>query len=223
MCTGSITQWGEVSKGKKDRSRSKAKESITTTIGETTTGPRTSRGGRTAHEGGRGGRGRGTDRGRGGRGRGGTTAHTNGARAKEASELSIPTEESTAWDTTTKNHDGQDIPETTKPSEIGSGVATEAASTTAVAAAKTTSSVIPEGVKKSWASMFKQPAPTPAPKKEPSTVQKYFYSPGIVLRGQLTIMQGTKYLRSRTCRIRTRATRTRGCDAPTRPRAVIAA
>src|SRR5277367_1823684 len=78
LCTGSITQWGEVSKGKKDRSRSKAKESITTTIGETTTGPRTSRGGRTAHEGGRGGRGRGTDRGRGGRGRGGTTAHTNG-------------------------------------------------------------------------------------------------------------------------------------------------
>jgi hypothetical protein len=181
LCTGSITQWGEVSKGKKDRSRSKAKENITTTLGETSTGPRTSRGGRAAHEGGRGGRGRGTDRGRGGRGRGGANAHTNGARAKEASELSVPTEESTAWDVAPKSHDGQDAPETTKPAETWSGVAMEAASTTAAAAAKITSSVIQDGAKKSWASMFKN-TPTAAPKKEPSTVQKYIYSPLISLR-----------------------------------------
>jgi hypothetical protein len=180
LCIGSITQWGEVSKGKKDRSRSKAKESITTTLGETATGPRTSRGGRAAHEGGRGGRGRGTERGRGGRGRGAATSHTNGARTKEASELSVPTEESTAWDTTSKSNDGQETVEATKPAETLSGAAAEAASTTAAAAAKITSSVIPEGVKKSWASMFKpapapSPAPAPAPKKEPSTVQKYLF------------------------------------------------
>jgi hypothetical protein len=181
LCTGSITQWGEVSKGKKDRSRSKAKESTTTTLGESTTGPRTSRGGRAAHEGGRGGRGRGTDRGRGGRGRGGATVHTNGTRAKEASELSVPTEESTAWDTTPKTHEGQDTPETTKPAETWSGASAEAASTTAAAAAKITSSVIQEGVKKSWASMFK-PTPPVAPKKEPSIVQKYIYSRLIALR-----------------------------------------
>lgn len=184
LCVGSISQWGEVSKGKKDRSRSKAKESITTALGESTTGPRTSRGGRAAHEGGRGGRGRGTDRGRGGRGRGGAAAHTNGARAKEASELSVPTEESTAWDTTPKSRDEQDAPETTKPAETWSGATAEAPSPTAAAAAKISSSVIPEGVKKSWASMFKPaPVPAPAPKKEPNTVQKYFYSLGIALRG----------------------------------------
>jgi hypothetical protein len=180
LCTGSLTQWGEVSKNKKDRSRSKAKESVTTTLGENTTGPRTSRGGRAAHEGGRGGRGRGTERGRGGRGRGAATAHTNGARTKEASELSIPTEESTAWDTTPKNNDGQETAEATKPAESWSGAAAEAASTTAAAAAaaKITSSVIPEGGKKSWASMFKPapaPAPSPAPKKDSSTVQKYLF------------------------------------------------
>jgi hypothetical protein len=204
LCTGSITQWGEVSKGKKDRSRSKAKESVTTTLGETTTGPRTSRGGRAAHEGGRGGRGRGTDRGRGGRGRGGVTAHTNGARAKEASELSVPTEESTAWDATSKNHDGQDTTEATKPAGTWSGAAADAASTTAVAAAKITSGVIPEGVKKSWASIFK-PVPAPAPKKEPSTVQKYIYFPIMRCEPMLTIRQGTKYHGYRANRIRTRA------------------
>jgi hypothetical protein len=63
--------------------------------------------------------------------------------------------------------------DTAKPADTWSGAAVEAASTTAAAAAKITSSVIPEGVKKSWASMFK---PAPAPKKEPSPVQKYFYS-----------------------------------------------
>ncbi len=172
---GSITQWGEVSKGKKDRSRSKVKENITTTLGETATGPRTSRGGRAAHEGGRGGRGRGTDRGRGGRGRGAATAHTNGARTKEVSELSVPTEDSTAWDTT-KNNDAQETLETTKPADTWSGAAAEAASITAAAAAKISSSVIPEGMKKSWASIFKPtPAPAPTPKKEPSTVQKYLF------------------------------------------------
>jgi hypothetical protein len=170
LCIGTITQWGEVSKVKKDRSRSKAKESITTTLGETTTAPRTSRGGRTAHEGGRGGRGRGTDRGRGGRGRGGTTAHTNGTRAKEASDLSVPTEESTVWDTLPKNNEGSDTLEAAKPADMWSGATADAATTTA----KITSSVIPEGVKKSWASILK-PAPAPA-LKEPSPVQKYFYS-----------------------------------------------
>ena len=169
---GSITQWGEVSKAKKDRSRSKAKDNVTTTLGETAVGQRASRGGRAAHEGGRG-RGRGTDRGRGSRGRGATSVHTNGTRTKETSDLSVPTEESTAWDPTPKNSENSDSVDNAKPADTWGATAAEAASTTAAAAAKTNSSMIPDGAKKSWASMFKPtPVPVPTPKKEPSTVQK---------------------------------------------------
>jgi hypothetical protein len=169
---GTITQWGEVSKNKKDRSRSKAKDTITTTLGESPNGPRASRGGRSAHEGGRGARGRGNERGRGGRSRGGSVNHTNGGRTKEASELSIPTEESPAWDAKPKDHDVLESMEATKESDSWGATEAEAATTTAATAAKITSSVIPDGVKKSWASMFK-PTLAPAPKKEPSPVQKY--------------------------------------------------
>lgn len=161
-----------MSKAKKDRSRSKAKDTVTTAVGDATN--------RGASRGGRGqferGRGRGTDRGRGGRGRGAASAHTNGTRAKENTGLSVPTEESTAWDAKAKKDEPTAQEESDKQPETLTAAATQAASTTAAAVAKVTSSVIPEGVKKSWASMFKPaPAPAPVPKKEPSPPQKYVH------------------------------------------------
>lgn len=131
---------------------------------------RVSRGGRAGFEGGRG-RGRGTDRGRGGRGRGASVAHTNGSRSKENTDASVPTTESTAWDTAATN-EAPSLDTTTKPSgeESWASTATTTASTTAAATTKATSSIIPDGVKKSWASMF---APVPTPKKAPEPAEKY--------------------------------------------------
>lgn len=171
---GTISQWGEVSKNKKDRARSKApKDSVTTTLGETTNGPRTHRNGRGAYEGVRGGRGRGSERGRGGRGRGATASQTPSTRVKESTDLSVPTEESPAWDTT--QNETSDSLDTSKPSETWSGAAVDAASSVTTTAAQVTSSLIPDGAKKSWASMFKaSPTPSPVAKKEPVVVaEKY--------------------------------------------------
>ncbi|KAI6809546.1 hypothetical protein KC350_g12899, partial [Hortaea werneckii] len=122
----------------------------------------------------RGGRGRASDRGRGGlRGGRGGHATTNGPQ-KDAVPASIPTNESAAWDTTTtttaesapsKNttadaakESGQDAGQ----SSWGNVVTSEATPATASEGMK--SSLIPDGgPKKSWASMFSQPKPAPAP------------------------------------------------------------
>ncbi len=127
-------------------------------------------------DGGRGGRGRGTDRGRGGRGRGASVAHTNGSR-KENAEVSTPTPDSTAWDTPAATGDStawetakatDDSLDTSKPAqETWSTSATSAAQ----APVQVTSTIIPDGVKKSWASIF---APPPAPKKAPEPVVPNF-------------------------------------------------
>ncbi|KAL6403280.1 hypothetical protein AUP68_12620 [Ilyonectria robusta] len=98
IAEGSISQWGEVSKPKKT-SRAKAKDQIPapSSTDASSTAPRTARGGRAVSEGGRG-RGRATERGgRSTRGRPAQAPPTNGARNKENQELSIPTEESSAW------------------------------------------------------------------------------------------------------------------------------
>jgi hypothetical protein len=189
--TGTISQWGEVSKTKKDRSRSKVKDATVTSYGETTNHTRPSRGGRAGLDSGRGGRGRGADRGRGGRGRGTSTAHTNGSRNKENIDISTPTAESDEWnvagttetaagdstskptaesgDLDTKPSDSWD---STKPAQDTWGSAATGAAATAAAttAANATSSIIPDGVKKSWASIFAKPTPAPAPKKAPEPV-----------------------------------------------------
>jgi hypothetical protein len=154
--TGSITQWGEVSKTKKDRSRSKAKDATVTTFGDSTKEGRVARGSRTGTEGGRG-RSRGAERGRGSRGRGASTAHTNGSR-KDNTEPSVPTTESTAWGAASTGEE--------QPANDGWGpIATDTSAT-----AKAPSSIIPDGVKKSWASMFATPAP--APKKVAAPAEK---------------------------------------------------
>jgi len=173
---------------KKDRSRSKAaKDATVTSFGDATNQSRTSRGGRAGFDSGRGGRGRGTDRGRGGRTRGASVAHTNG-RNKETAETSIPTPESTAWEAPATGDSwdapktGDDSWDTSKPAEVGWG---ESASSTVKAAADATSSIIPTGVKKSWASMFA--APPPAPKKAPEPVVEKFVASHSLHRYLLTL------------------------------------
>lgn len=166
---GTISQWGEVSKTKKDRSRSKAKDAAV--FGDVANQTRNSRGGRGGFDTGRGGRGRGTERGRAGKGRGASVAHTNGARKENVVE-STPTVESNAWDTAeTPAWDNSakaaeaPVEENSWDSSAGGATATPAA-----APAAQISSIIPDGVKKSWASIF---APAPAPKKAPEPVEKY--------------------------------------------------
>lgn len=151
---GSVSQFAEVPKKAKDRSRSKAKENVAPTDGALGVrggrieGPR--RGGDSV----RGGRGRGTDRGRGGFGgtRGGRGGTTTGPRAPS----SIPTTESAAWDTTSAG---------TEPKENGQAAeqakeASEPKSTVEAAA-----SAVAGAAKKTWASMFSAPKPAPAPPK----------------------------------------------------------
>ncbi|KAI7392491.1 hypothetical protein KC332_g13262, partial [Hortaea werneckii] len=122
----------------------------------------------------RGGRGRASDRGRGGlRGGRGGHATTNGPQ-KDVVPASIPTNESAAWDTTTttaadlapsKNTTADAAKEPGQEagqSSWGNVVTSE--STPATASEGMKSSLIPDGgPKKSWASMFSQPKPAPAP------------------------------------------------------------
>lgn len=194
---GSVSQFSEVKKNK-DRARSKVKDEPATAgaPSQSTLGTRGARG-RGGFEGARGGRGRGgVERGRGGqRGRGGhaSTAATNGSLSTDAGATSVPTTESSAWDTTTAA--ASTAWDSTTPAEPAAqggwdNSATEAPKDATAAAqgawgeivtsetipAIAASTVIPEGgAKKSWASMFsqpkpvvpktvaKQPAPAPAP------------------------------------------------------------
>src|SRR5437764_1484071 len=104
LLIGNVSQWGEVKKKTKDRSRSKVKDS-TSGHPDGASG-RGARGGRGGVESGRSGRGRGSDRARGPTraGRGGVNGPTAGARSsgKEnyGEKISVPTEESQAWNAT---------------------------------------------------------------------------------------------------------------------------
>lgn len=151
---GNVSQFAEVKKSK-DRSRSKVKETLTPGTEATGSSSRGTRG-RGGHDSLRGGRGR-TERGRGGfRGsRGGAHAPTNGTRA--TGPTSVPTFESSAWDTPApaenveNNHAAAwDQPATTQTVEVE--------------APKSNASP-QSGAKKTWASMFAKPKPTPAPPK----------------------------------------------------------
>ncbi|SMY20998.1 unnamed protein product [Zymoseptoria tritici ST99CH_1A5] len=179
---GQVSQFAEVKKSK-DRARSKAKEDSTIAGATDKPGfaPR-GRGGRGGLDGTRGGRGRGVERGRGGQ-RGGRGGHatTNGTEAPGAT--SIPTTESSAWDTpaatTEVTNDSWDdsnadvSKDAADPSQSGWGNVGTADTTPAAVEEEKKSSLIPEGVKKSWASMFAKPktAPAPAVPKQVSTKQ----------------------------------------------------
>ncbi|KFZ06031.1 hypothetical protein V501_07789 [Pseudogymnoascus sp. VKM F-4519 (FW-2642)] len=150
---GTITQWGEVSKAKKDRSKSKVKETAANIHTDSGNAPRAARSGADS---GRGGRGRGSsERARGGRGRGAAAVQTNGTHTKPAAPLSVPTDQSVVWNASTKEAPSDD----TKPEESWGGAADIAKAVV--------STVVPDG-KRTWASMFKaEPAPKPVEKKAP--------------------------------------------------------
>ncbi|CAI4217146.1 unnamed protein product [Parascedosporium putredinis] len=145
---GAVSQWGEVSKSKKTRSKPKDAVSASATA-DTHSGPRPSRGGRIVSESGRG-RGRGVDRGgRAPRSRPAQPA-TNGTRKE--SGLSVPTEESNAWDT----------------KKSGSDTRGNAAPEQPAAAAEPAKAAPPT---KTWASMLRQataPKIAPKPKEAPA-------------------------------------------------------
>ncbi|EMC92877.1 hypothetical protein BAUCODRAFT_125834 [Baudoinia panamericana UAMH 10762] len=170
---GNVSQFSEVKKTK-DRARSKAKEEPAM-AGASDKAPMRGGRGRGGFEGVRGGRGRGSDRGRGGlRGGRGGHATTNGTQ-KEASTVSVPTTESSAWDapnTTETVNSGWDTAAADTTKEVAAdagqsswGNVVTAESTPAAASEGMKSSLIPEGgPKKSWASMFAQSKPAPAAK-----------------------------------------------------------
>lgn len=164
---GTISQWGEVSKQKKPKAKN---DTFTTTIVDSAAGnARTGRGGRI--EGGRG-RGRATERGGRGGSRGKSTfPATNGAPSTRPKEtpLSVPTEESSAWDT----------PKPADDTTGGWGESTETpapavADSTPAPATSTPSAPAPTPVSngpKTWASMLRQsavPKPAPKPKEAPA-------------------------------------------------------
>ena len=169
---GAISQFAEVKKPK-DRARSKV-PAEPTTAGASDRPPFSTRGarGRGGFEGARGGRGRAVDRGRGGfRGGRGGHATTNGV-DKDASAASVPTTESSAWDTpaTTEaagawdNTPAEPIKNTADSGDGVLGTVTAIDPPPAASTQPAKSSVIEQGgAKKSWASMFAKPKPAPAP------------------------------------------------------------
>ncbi|KAI1004219.1 hypothetical protein K3495_g3990 [Podosphaera aphanis] len=153
---GTISQWGEVSNAKKDRSRPKASEAAVEAVvsPDITTQPKASRGGR----GGRGrglDRGRGIDRGRGGRGRGGLASHTSGSAGKRSDIPNSPTDwtakkspaptETSSWESKPRTDKLNGL----KTTENRMGNTALNVSTT----------LLPEGGQKSWATLFAPQAP----------------------------------------------------------------
>ncbi|CAG7945403.1 unnamed protein product [Penicillium nalgiovense] len=144
---GNVSQWGEVKKKTTDRTRPKPKEAPSASTETTTPSARGTRG-----RGGIEGRGRvRADRGRGGRG-GRAGAATNGTRAvSTAVETSAPT----AVPATTSEWAAPKAEET-----VGNSTAEGEWESTELK-----SSVIPEGTKKGWASLFAKPPAPPVQKK----------------------------------------------------------
>ena len=164
---GTISQWGEVSKTKKPAARPKTKSDAPATgPAESSNNSRPARGGRS--DGGRGGRARGSERARGGRGRGTVHATTNGHRAKD-NQLSVPTEEASAWANAVASDDTPSNEWTTPvPADTDSTNDNVPApvSTSEPAPKPATTSPAP----KTWASMLRQsttPKPAPKPKEAP--------------------------------------------------------
>ncbi|KAK3112828.1 RNAPII degradation factor [Teratosphaeriaceae sp. CCFEE 6253] len=169
---GSVSQFSEVKKPK-DRARSKVKDDSAMAGATDRPSARGGRG-RGGSDSARGGRGRGSDRARGGS-RGGRGGHaTANGTTKDATSTSVPTTESSAWDQPATAEEtaagGWDTPAADATKDVsaeagqgawGNGVTTDA--TPAAASEGMKSSLIPEGgAKKSWASMFSLPKPTPA-------------------------------------------------------------
>jgi hypothetical protein len=148
-----------VSKKTKDRSRSKAKENVVPTDGTGSLRGRPDGLRSRGTDSGRGGRGgRGTERGRGGI-RGGRGGAASGPRAAAGS---VPTTESSAWDTPAVAEEPMEAKEAKEDDQtVHAPEATPDALKPAVEAGLT-------AAKKTWASMFAAPKPPPAvPKAAP--------------------------------------------------------
>ncbi|KAK3294552.1 uncharacterized protein B0H64DRAFT_475996 [Chaetomium fimeti] len=168
IAEGTISQWGEVSKPKKERARPKGKaDTFVTTSGDSVPAgpPRNVRGGRSADSGR--GRGRATERGGRGGARGKSTpGTTNGTRVKDTDPLSVPTEEAAEWNTQPA---GEPTAESEPAATETTPAPTPAASSTTTAASKP--AAVPGGTKTTWASMLRQstvPKPAPKPKDVPT-------------------------------------------------------
>ncbi|KAJ4377872.1 RNAPII degradation factor [Neocucurbitaria cava] len=155
---GAVSQFAEVPKKAKDRSRSKAKENVVPADGVSSQRGSRGEGPRRGGDSVRGGRGRGTDRGRGGL-RGGRGGSTTGPRAATGS---VPTTESPAWEVPPVAEDPKENGQATEHTSMTEKVAEPVA---AVAAA----------AKKTWASMFAAPKPPPA---VPKPAAKHAPAPG---------------------------------------------
>ncbi|KAI9709766.1 MAG: hypothetical protein M1820_003169 [Bogoriella megaspora] len=168
---GNVSQFSEVPKKTKDRSRSKVKEPSKDSSENTNPSGRGGRG-RGGFESTRGTRGRGRGGARGGRG--GASA-TNGPR-NTTSNTPATTGDTGAWDTTPGYQTGDsswDQPSKAdtdgdNQGQWGSVVASETTPATASEGQK--SSLIPEELKKnSWARLFATPKPVPPPSKPVAT------------------------------------------------------
>ena len=165
MSSGNVSQFSEVPKKTKDRSRSKVKEPTK----ETTEGaPQAVRGGRSrgGFEGTRGTRGRGRGSARGGRGAS-TTANQG---SRQAAPTSVtPNAETPSWDSVPATDAGDNTWDQSAgvakwDSSGDDHVSPEAPVTAKPEGPK--SNLIPEGgTKKSWASMFATSKPAPPPSK----------------------------------------------------------
>ncbi|KAI8629060.1 hypothetical protein F5Y19DRAFT_88734 [Xylariaceae sp. FL1651] len=172
IADGTTSRWGEVSKTKKPATRPKTK-SDTPSVGltETSGNSRPARGGRS--DSGRGGRARGNERARGGgRGRATTHATTNGHRATD-NQLSVPTEEASAWANATAADDSHSNDWTNATLAAADSTTTDATPTPIPApttSETTTKPVAAQAAPKTWASMLRQsttPKPAPKPKEAP--------------------------------------------------------
>lgn len=170
---GSISQWGEVSNQKKDRTKSKAKDTFTTTTGADAPASNNSRNARGGRPEGARGRGRATERGSRGAARGRSAQPaTNGSRPKDGQPLSVPTDESNAWDTAKNTDDGGWATAAAATSWEPAAPSDPAPAASSNASEPAKSAVIPQGTSKTWASMLRQsvvvPKPAPPPPREPS-------------------------------------------------------
>ncbi|GAW12170.1 hypothetical protein ANO14919_015310 [Xylariales sp. No.14919] len=166
IADGTISQWGEVSKTKKPAARPKTKTDTSSTgPAESSSNSRPARGGRS--DGGRGGRARGNERARGGRGRGTAHATTNGHRAKD-NQLSVPTEEASAWSGAVVADESQPTEWITSTPAAVDSTPNNAPVSTSEPAPKPATTPAP----KTWASMLRQstavPKPAPKPKEAPA-------------------------------------------------------
>jgi len=144
---GNVSQWGEVKKKTAaDRTKPKAKDVQSTPTESIAASARGGRG-----RGGFEGRGRARgDRGRGGRG-GRAVTHTNGTRAAAGATETPLAATATEPVTTKAAEDVESVPAAGGEPE----------------SAEPKTSVIPEGTKKGWASLFAKPPPPPPQKKPP--------------------------------------------------------